>query len=159
MNLQIARAVVASAALAAAMGSQTSPTANSRHTGNFTNTSVKPANICTNIGTPIVFVSFSANSSHTQEVRLLVSDEQVSGLGFGYNIPTLENTGNWSGEASIDLRRRFGTNIPSTITVRGELWDNQAGPGNIFQVATSLKMDSFVATVNATPCSTGVPVR
>ena len=93
--------------------------------GKLTAFGAEPSVVCLNIGVPIVRVSFTAQSSSQQCVTIFVNGQRIVSSDPS-PIPTLNNidhcgTNEWRNTYSFSLAQLYGTNVPESITIKGEL--------------------------------------
>ena len=117
---------------------------------------VAPNPICTNLGVPMIRVSWKVKDS-ASGVETCLSNLAINGTGVDGNLWAVGvqggrcGDGNYSRETAFDLRGVFGNNIPSQITVSADLTKtNQAG---VFVGGEVL--DSKTASTTARECEAG----
>src|SRR5438067_9843620 len=87
--------------------------------GKFSQFGVSPNPICTNLGVPILRLSWAVTGSG----QTCLSNLRINGTGVSGNIwdVGIQNTrcgdGNYSRELAFSLSSVFGNNIPSSVTV------------------------------------------
>ena len=114
---------------------------------------LSPSPICTNLGLPILRVSWKVKGGGASCLsNLKINGADVSGNVWDAGIQGGRcGEGEYTRETAFNLRDVFGNNIPSTITVSADL-TRQAQAG-VF-VGTEV-MDSASGTVTAQECQAG----
>jgi hypothetical protein len=97
----------------------------------FSTFSINPAEVCTNLGIPVVRGSWQVTdpSKVGSCVRLsvngtLIVSQDGGALPGNHNQLCNSTDTNWSGEFGFSMRDVFGNNMPSSFTVEGVLEDD-----------------------------------
>jgi hypothetical protein len=125
------RAALSTAALAVLLGGHC-PKPPKVANPDLTAFSVAPNRLCVNVGVPIVRLAWSVRGG---EVRTCMSFLKVNGTGIDPAVFGPQGidegrcgSGDYDREVSFSLRDVFGNNIPSQVTITGDLTrQNQAG--------------------------------
>lgn len=157
-TMQFIRVLLIGVGILAVAGSDCSPPPRSgseQKKPEFASFSASPQEVCINLGLPIVRVNWSVTGGQTRSClsNLSINGSQIDGDIWATGVQNGRcGEGDYSRESSFSLNSVFGNNIPSTITISGELTkQNQAG---VF-IGTEV-LDTASATVTTDTCEAGI---